>query len=162
MKFLFPVALIVALTLSGTAVAAEKKRDWLILKSTEKGQPVIVRSLAAIPDPKARALRPWRLTVEWHYQKNEKGLPTEASIQKAREIEDGLYTAMEKVGEVDLPIVKTGNGVRTWLYYVSDAEKAGEPIRVFLKQRPDLTVLVKAKEDVDWLALKEVVENVRR
>ncbi|CAN5199364.1 hypothetical protein BH11PSE11_BH11PSE11_26020 [soil metagenome] len=158
-KFALSALLIATLAFEGTSFSEESKREWKILEAMEEGQPIIVRVLGSMPKKSARSLRPWRLTVEWRYEENLKGLPTEPALQKAREIEDGLYSVMQKTGLVALPLVKTGNGLRSWQYYVEDAEKVEKPILTFLESRPEMKIVVKAAKDESWLTVREVLEN---
>lgn len=142
-------------------VYAEEPREWLVLDKTENGQPVIVRSLGKLPDDAVRKALPWRLTVTWHYEKKQNGLPTEVAIQLAREIEDGLLHAIEAEGKVDLPLISTGNGVRYWYFYVQNTTGLGDAIRTFFDARPGIDISAGVQQDEEWNALREVIGHVQ-
>lgn len=153
--------LIVILALRGSADAQDSE-DWLILEATESGRPIIVRALSAVPDESIRKTMPWRLSVRWRYEQGKNGMPTEAAIRAARGIEDGLFEVLRERGAVGLPLVRTGNGVRHWYYYVQDPKVIQKSIRIFFEKRPDVFVSVKAKKDVEWSELREVISHVRQ
>lgn len=152
--------LIVTLALQISA-QAEEARNWLMLETTEGDRPVIVRALSAIPDEAMRKTMPWQLLVEWRYEQKNNGMPTENALQLAGGIEDSLFDAMRERGAVDLPLVRTGNGVRHWYYYVQDPKAIRESVRTFFERRPHLDVTIKAHKDEEWSELRRVISRVR-
>ena len=82
----------------------------------------LVRFRVALPTPKQRRMAPTMVILKFEYPPKKDGMPRDADLERMAAFEDALEVAVE-APNLALPVAcLTGNGRRTWRYFVDDPE----------------------------------------
>ena len=71
-----------------------------------------------------------------------------------RNLEDTLQSSLDVDRLAILAFIRTGSGLRTWHYYVSDMAEVGERINQVLE--PGLPIQLAVEDDPQWQKLRNV------
>lgn len=101
-----------------------------------------------------------RIEVTWHYEKDEKGAPSndkEAQVMEA--VQDRLQAAMEKDKLAILTGVYTGQGKRDFIFITRNVQAFGNRLNEALAGLPKLPIEIYAEQDPDneeYKAMQEI------
>jgi hypothetical protein len=138
------------------------EEQWLILETTEGEHPVIVSARQNLPDATTRAAFRWVATIEWRYPISGRGMPSDETLRSMRALEDQLKREVLFKGLSMHALTWTGNGLRKWMYYVTDRKVADEQFAQAAKASPAENIRVSVLEEPEWTSLQNVLANVRR
>jgi hypothetical protein len=153
------LALLLTLIASSAQSADTADTWWTILQGEENGRKIVVSVINRLPDLEIRARSPTLLKVQWGYQDNESGMPSEEEIALMHSLEDGLYRIV--TGQGIHAMNRTGNGGRTWFFYVGNVEALRIPIKDFFDAQEPMSIKVSAEQDAEWSRISEVLQDAR-
>ena len=81
-------------------------------------------------------------------------MPNDSQIEEMRGLEDALQSCLDTDRAAVLAFVRTGGGIRSWYYYVSDVAGIGE--RINQRLEPGLPIQLAVQDDPEWLELRKV------
>ena len=150
---------IVLLQSACSSTFLQKQESWLILKRTSSGTPEIVSVIKDIPDADIRRKFPFLLEIAWGYESLPNGMPTEKEILYARKLHGAIDRIVGSQGMHAMS--RTGDGGRTFYYYIESIDKLREPIREFFDNEPPLSVKVTVTQDVEWKTISNMHSAIK-
>jgi hypothetical protein len=116
----------------------------------------VVRFRVALPAPKDRKRFPTMLILKWEYAAKRDGMPRDKDIERMAAFEDELERAVEETA-LGYPVAcLTGNGRRTWRYYVDDPKPFLAALKPVLAAH-EAAFLFKQVADPAWGGLTELL-----
>ena len=116
----------------------------------------VVRFRLALPEPKRRKTHPTMLILKFEYAAKKDGMPKDADLKRMAAFEDALEVAVENPG-LGLPVAcLTGNGRRTWRYFVADPKPFLATVKPVLAAHPP-AFLFRQVDDPMWDGLTELL-----
>ena len=128
---------------------------WNIAEAMSQGKPLLLRYRPGLEVLLGDARYPKVLSIAWSYEEtNSSGMPNDAQTEEMRDLEDSLQSCLDRDRTAVLAFVRTGSGIRTWYYYVSDVAEIGERINQVLD--PGLPIQLTVESDPEWQELRNV------
>ena len=117
----------------------------------------VFRLRTAMPGKRVRAQYPVMMIIKWFYPAKKDGMPKQADLERMAAFEDLLETHVEQpVVGVQVACL-TGNGRRSWRYYVADAERFTQVVKPLLAAHAPPTTELKRVDDPQWEGLGELL-----
>jgi hypothetical protein len=116
----------------------------------------VVRFRVALPTPKQRRTHPTRLILKWPFAAKKDGMPRDADLKRMAAFEDALEAAVETPALGLAVACLTGNGRRTWRYFVADPAPFLAAVQPVLAAHPP-AFLFKQVDDPAWDGLTELL-----
>lgn len=149
-----------ALSAQTTAPAKPVSIGWVttIIKLHDNLLSVKVRdNIAADVQP---AKYPNAIEMHWKYDPDDKGLPTARVLSQFAKLEADLDPIQgDRVGY--LMMIVTGNGERTWLWYVADPRAFGAELNRLIPGHPYPITLNATGQEPDWTTYRAMREKVK-
>ncbi len=100
------------------------------------------------------------VSIEWPYESESPGPPPNVKQQM-----DGFEGAIEDLTDdnelSELMLVRTGLGIREWLFYSCDQPRFMERFNALLAGHPAYPLRISFVNDPDWKLWREMVDEVR-
>jgi hypothetical protein len=110
---------------------------WNVLKFALEDRPMIMRIRSDLESLSGHPEFGNRLRIVWEYEcDNDIGLPNNYDLSKINECDDLLGNALEADNHAILAYVSTCDGLRQWVFYISDIEESARRIDNVLPQDP--------------------------
>src|SRR5687768_1587017 len=93
--------------------------------------------------------------LKWQYAPKKDGMPRQADIARRSRFEDALENAVEAPDLGLQAATLTGNGRRTWRYFVADPARFAQVIQPLVHAHGPEPFLFKQVEDPAWEGLAE-------
>lgn len=128
---------------------------WNIAEGMSQGKPSLIRYRPSLKASLGDARYAKILSVAWSYEEtNSSGMPSDSQTEEMRGLEDSLQSCLDDDRAAVLAFVRTGSGIRTWYYYVSDVSKVASKINEALE--PGLPIQLAVENDPEWQELRNV------
>ena len=138
-----------------TEIPSAESDAWNIAEGMSQGKPSFLRYRPSLKKLLGDHRYPKFLSIEWRYEvANSSGMPNDPQTEEMRNLEDTLQSSLDIDRAAILAFIRTGSGVRTWHYYVSDMGEVGERINQVLE--PGLPIQLAVEDDPQWQKLRNV------
>lgn len=133
--------------------------SWVAIRAQFEGDELdtVFRLRTQMPTKKVKLQHPTMMIVRWPYLPKKDGMPRQTDMKRMSAFEDALEVAIEAPGIGIQVACLTGNGRRTWRYFVADPDvflTAVQPL--FSKHEPE-PHLFKQIDDPKWEGLTELM-----
>jgi hypothetical protein len=103
---------------------------------------------------------PNAIEMHWRYEADDKGLPSARVLSQFAKLEADLDPIQgDRAGY--LMMIVTGNGERTWLWYVADAKAFGAELNRLIPGHPYPITLNATGKEPDWMTYRAMREKVK-
>jgi hypothetical protein len=100
------------------------------------------------------------IEIQWKFVPDEKGLPTNRILAQLEKLEADLDPIQgDRAGY--LMMIVTGNGERTWLWYVADLQAFGAELNRLLPDHPYPITLKATGKEPDWTTYRAMRMRVK-
>ncbi len=140
-----------------TAGAKPANNGWLLTTSKDKRLLVKVRN--QIPASTSPAKYPQAIEMHWRYAPDSLGMPPEKVVAQIAKFEAAIDPIQgDRLGY--LMMIVTGNGERTWLWYVADPKAFGAALNRFVPGHPFPITVNIAQKEPDWKTYRTMREKM--
>jgi hypothetical protein len=156
------VAFIASALTAATPVTQAKPVNigWVATITKEKGNLFSVKVRSDLPADAQPAKYPNAIEMHWKYPPDDKGLPSAKVLTQVAKLEAAIDPIQgDRVGY--LMMIVTGNGERTWLWYVADPKAFGAALNRLLPGHPFPITLNAAGKEPDWTTYRAMREKVK-
>ena len=132
--------------------------SWVAIRAQFEGDDLdtVFRFRTQIPSKKIRTKYPTMMIIRWPYQPKKDGMPRQADLKRMAVFEDALETAVETpVLGIQIACL-TGNGRRTWRYFVANPTSFLTAIRPLLNDHGPEPHMFRRVKDPEWEGLSEL------
>lgn len=129
---------------------------WSLFQSAIDGKLVIIRARSYLPSKVDRQLFPVLVTVAWRYDANEHGMPPPSVVEQISSLDEALGSKFAERGAAVEVASITGNSVKEWRFYATDAEAFMSAFNAALSGHPRYPLEFNAYADLLWAALAEL------
>lgn len=135
--------------------------EWFSsLGETEKGDSIFITGRDDIEAFKDSGKFKQRVEIYWKYTADSKGMPLEQDAKLINEVQETLQKAMEKDKLAILTGIYTGDGERTWVFYVRTSQIFGERLNTTLQHWEQLLpITIYVENDSEWNEYREMYES---
>jgi hypothetical protein len=117
----------------------------------------VFRLRTQMPIKKVRSQHPIMMIIKWPYPAKKDGMPRQADMKRMGSFEDALEDAIEAPRLGIQVACLTGNGRRTWRYFVADPDAFLHSLHPLLQAHAPEPHLFRQIEDPDWEGLGELL-----
>jgi hypothetical protein len=112
-----------------------------------------------LPPAKERRGRPRMLILKWEYAAKKDGMPKARDLDRMNAFEDDLEVAVEATGLGFPAACLTGNGRRTWRYFVRAGDEKAflKAVAPVLEAHGPAPFVFRKRDDADWEGLVELL-----
>lgn len=141
--------------MNSTDIPSAESDAWNIAEGISQGKPSLLRYRPSLQASLGDARYSKVLSIAWSYEEtNSSGMPNDSQTEEMRGLEDSLQSCLDEDRTAVLAFVRTGSGIRTWYYYVSDVSDVGNRINQVLE--PGLPIQLAVENDPEWQELRNV------
>ena len=138
----------------------EAEDTWTVGNAKINGMPVVYKFLSQLPNNKEREKLSWLTVVSWKYDgSTNNGMPPQDTNDSMVVLEN----ALEKIngdGQIyEMAYTATGNGLKEFVYYISDRDKFMEKFNEALSGQPGYPLEINFYEDPDWSDLSKLLAD---
>jgi hypothetical protein len=124
-------------------------------------KPMIVRARQNLRSIAGHPELPTRLRIVWQYEcDNDSGLPSSIDLKAMEGCENLLVDAFEHDNCAILTHVLTCDGLRQWVFYVSNLQEVGERINGSLPHDQPFPIELTAEDDAEWSEYLETLHSL--
>jgi len=117
----------------------------------------VFRLRTCMPTRKVRRQHPTMMIIKWPYEARKDGMPRQSDLKRMAAFEDALEVAVEAPA-IGLQVAcLTGNGRRTWRYFVADPGNFSSAVRPLLEAHGPGPHMFRQVEDPEWEGLAELM-----
>jgi hypothetical protein len=117
----------------------------------------VFRFRVAMPTPSVRRRHPVMMILKWPYAAKKDGMPRQADLARMAAFEDALEVAIEAPVVGIQVACLTGNGRRTWRYFVADPARFVAAVEPLLATHGPAPHLFRQVEDPAWEGLSDLL-----
>jgi hypothetical protein len=122
---------------------------WVGTMMTRHDQLLYVRVRNEIPAGVEPAKYPNVIQMHWKYVPDSKDMPTDRELSRIEKLEADIDPIQgDRAGY--LMMIVTGNGERTWLWYVADPKAFGDELNRLIPNHPYPITLNATGKEPDW------------
>lgn len=131
---------------------------WTAPAEGENGNLILVTGRRSMDDIIATGLYRYRVEVTWHYDGDDRLLPTYADSKLMEEVTDALNDCFRQDPVAILTGIYTGENQRNWVFYTRSLHIFQRKFNEALTALPALPLEFEAEEDPEWLEYKEMCQ----
>jgi hypothetical protein len=133
---------------------------WVATVVERQGHLLSVKVRNEIPTGAQPATYPNAIEMHWKYEPDANGLPSERVLAQIAKLEAALDPIQgDRAGY--LMMIVTGNGERTWLWYVADSKAFGAELNDLIPGHPFPVTLNASGTEPDWKTYRAMREKVK-
>jgi hypothetical protein len=152
-------ALITSALVAATPAANTPNLGWFVAASNKNGKFVVVKVRKEIPADAKPAQYPNLIEMHWKYAPDTQGMPAEVVILQMAKLDAAIDPIQgDHVGYLMMTI--TGNGERTWIWYVNDPKAFGAELNRLIPGHPFPITLNADASEPDWKTYRDAREKV--
>jgi hypothetical protein len=122
---------------------------WLVSTTKKDNKVLLIKVRNEIPPDVQTAKFAKTIEMHWKYAPDSKGMPAEKVVSQIAKLEAAIDPIQgDRVGY--LMMIVTGNGERTWLWYVADPKAFGAALNRLVPGHPYPITLNAAATEPDW------------
>lgn len=141
--------------LSAPVQSAVKRDLWAMAEGEDNDKPLMIRFRSELRKVDDVSGYPELLLVEWKYESDSHGMPTDAAVEATDDFEDLLLAALEHDFQTVLVCVITNNGKRQWVCYSSDIHVAETRINAMPQKAMAYPIELLTDDDAEWSYFKD-------
>ena len=141
--------------LSALVQSAVKRDLWAMAEGENNDKPLMIRFRSELRKVEDVSGYPDLLLVNWNYESDPQGLPTESDVEAIDDFEDLLLAALEHDCQTVLVCVITNDGSRQWVFYSSDIHEAETRINSMPQKPKAYPIELLADDDAEWSYFKD-------
>ena len=134
---------------------------WNLAEGTLNGSPVLLRYRPKLAEFLGDPRFPRLLTIDWAYDTNDSGLPSDEQSDQMRAFEDALESSPDFIAHAILTFVRTHDGTRRWHYYIDDVRQTGEALNSALQHCPVMPIQLAVEDDPAWDEFNAILNHCR-
>lgn len=143
------------------SVATHAEDSYFIASGEENGNPVIFRSMTAMPAGVHEIDLPNHVVVRWRYETHANGMPTSGSYNRQMALEDALMPL--DVNEIGRQvIVITGDNRKEWHWYVKDFDRWMVELDRRLEGSSAFPIDISHTYEPEWSSFKTFLADLDR
>jgi hypothetical protein len=151
-----------ALTMFGGGMA-KAQEVGLIGRTFEDGLPVVYRLVDELPTESARAALPWLTVISWSYDgSSHNGMPAMSVNDAMVRLERAMENALLRDGVARHAYSRTGNGLKEFVYYVSDRDEFIAALNDALSSHSKYPIEITFYHDPEWKDFRDLLEVFRQ
>lgn len=133
---------------------------WFTATGEEEGNPLVFRGRLQLPAEVVESEYPYLLSIYWPYDLDANGgMPDQETNNAQVEFEDVL-TVLDSLDISFLMLVATGNGRKTWHWYVSNADTWMQDFNRLLTDCPEYPISIESSFEPNWRLYHEFVDSL--
>ena len=117
----------------------------------------VFRLRTQMPVTKTRTTFHTLMIIKWPYQPKKDGMPREKDLRRMGSFEDALEVSVEAPVLGIQVACLTGNGRRTWRYFVAEPAAFLRAVKPLLETHGPGPHMFRKKEDAKWAGLSELL-----
>ena len=138
-------------------MSVESEGEWLEVKRKVDESIVLYRYRAAINPNVSYSDYPTLVAITWEFAEYDAPFKFQGSIQEHHsDLEQSLAHLIEEYGV--LILVRTGEGVKEWLWYVKDFENWMTKLNQSFSGKPAFPIKINSYDDPEWGTFKQLNE----
>ena len=141
--------------LSAPVQSAVKRDLWSMAEGEHNDRPLMIRFRSELRTVDDVSGFPELLLVNWKYESDSHGMPSDAAVDAIDDFEDLLLAALEPDYHTVLACVITNNGERQWVFYSSGIDVAATRINAMPQQSEPYPIELLTDDDAEWAYFKE-------
>ena len=141
--------------LSAPVQSAVKRDLWAMAEGEHNDQPLMIRFRSELRKVEDVSGYPDLLLVNWSYEPDPHGLPSESAVEAIDDFEDLLLAALEHDYQTVLVCVITNDGSRQWVCYSSDIDEAVVRINAMPQKPQPYPIELLSDDDAEWAYFKD-------
>lgn len=141
--------------LSALVKSAVERDLWAAAEGENNDQPLMIRFRSELRTVADVSGYPELLLINWNYEPDPQGLPTEASEEAIDDFEDLLLVALEHDCQTVLVCVITNAGSRQWVFYTNSVEEAATRINAMPQKKQPYPIELLTDDDAEWAYFKD-------
>lgn len=144
------------------ATHASQLESWRVLhaRNDTLGQHLVVRIRIEKPSLPSGVRYDTAVLIEWAYEGNAGELPDSETTESMMNLDQALDPLTCENGFSELVCVKTGLGVRQWLFYSGDRARFMTEFNQCLANHPPFPVEILFDDDPEWTIWKEFLADI--
>lgn len=136
-----------------------EESDWQV-GTTNENPPTIIRARSNLPNANYRGNYQHLIVIKWSYIANsDTGMPDKTTQESMDSFENALTSKLSEQDIGILTVIITGQSLKEWRYYTSDAQKFMSTINEISHDNKPYPIDLQLFNDPDWEALNEVINN---
>ena len=141
--------------LSAQVQTAVTRDLWAMAEGENNDKPLMIRFRSELRGVEDVSGYPELLLINWNYQSDENGLPTEASVEAIDDFEDLMLAALEHDFQSVVVCVITNDGSRQWVFYTSGVDEAATRINAMPQKPKPYPIELLTDDDAEWAYFKD-------
>lgn len=142
----------------GAEVGDQAETSGIIGSVTEDGFPVIYALVTELPSESRRRQLSHLAVVSWKYDGSSRnGMPAPDTNERMLQLEAILSEAFEDKSGSAHAYHRTGNGLKEFVYYISDPGAFMTEINRSLRSLPRLPIDIRFYQDEEWSDLQRLI-----
>jgi uncharacterized protein DUF695 len=126
------------------------KPRHIIGEAEEDGLPVVFKCVDEAPGPEMRDRFRWLTAISWKYDRGARnGMPPQDTNEAMLALEQ-VMDALEQSTLCRHASSRTGNGLKEFVYYISDRETFIRAFNDALREHPRYPIEINFYEDHEW------------
>lgn len=133
--------------------------SWIVVRACfdDDDLDTVFRFRTGMPTRKTQQAYPVMLIIKWPYPAKKDGMPRQADLKRMSAFEDALEVAVEAPVLGIQAACLTGNGRRTWRYFVADPDAFLRAVEPLLQAHGPEPHLFRHVDDAQWEGLAELM-----
>ncbi len=141
--------------LSAQVQSAVKLDLWAMAEGENNEKPLMIRFRSELRTVEDVSGYPELLLVNWNYESDAQGMPSDAAVEAIDDFEDLLLVALEPDFQSVLACVITNDGSRQWVFYSSGIDEAAHRINAMPQQAQPYPIELLTDDDAEWAYFKD-------
>ncbi len=141
--------------LSALVQSAVKRDLWAMAEGENNDNPLMIRFRSELRKVEDVSGYPELLLVNWNYESDPHGLPSDSAVEAIDDFEDLLLAALEHDCQTVLVCVITNDGSRQWVFYSSGIDEAATRINAMPQKAKPYPIELLTDDDAEWSYFKD-------
>ena len=141
--------------LSAPVQSAVKCDLWAMAEGENNDKPLMIRFRSELRKVEDVSGYPELLLVNWNYESDPHGLPSDSAVEAIDDFEDLLLAALEHDFQTVLVCVITNDGSRQWVFYSSGIDEAATRINAMPQKAKPYPIELLTDDDAEWSYFKD-------
>jgi len=141
--------------LSAQVQTAVTRDLWAMAEGENNEKPLIIRFRSELRGVADVSGYPELLLINWNYESDKDGLPTDAAVEAIDDFEDLMLAALERDFQSVLVCVITNDGSRQWVFYTSGVDEAANRINAMPQKPKPYPIELLTDDDAEWAYFKD-------
>ena len=141
--------------LSAQVQSAVTRDLWAMAEGENNDKPLMIRFRSELRKVDDVSGYPELLLVNWNYESDAQGMPSDSAVEAIDDFEDLLLAALEHDFQTVLVCVITNDGSRQWVFYSSGIDDAANRINAMPQKPQPYPIELLTDDDAEWTYFKD-------